>query len=592
MRLNFTAKQLTTIIVIFPLVTLLLYGATSYIFFAYTQKKDIELELTNYKKSLLDIEKERLIGKVNSLTQLINYYDTISSTKIKENVKMVVDVASDTANNIYKRYHNLKYDHEIKDIILNALKDIHFEEDIGYHFLLDSQGNALIHDDRMIKGINILDIQDSNGKHFVKEFNKVIKNEGKGFVNYYWHIVNKDRNNPHYNIAYVKKLDCYDWYLGAAEYLKFANKLTKKDIIKYIASNSQSQNSFFFLFDTDENMIFSPTKNMDINLTTYKTKGFHADDKYLYYTNYIPQRDWYLVAAKSLKDLRESIKEKQKKGTIKREDDMNINFYLLGMTWLLSLLLSLYLSAIVKKRLESYEGQINQNKEKLIFQSKQALIGELFSMIAHQWRQPINKIASIIALLRFDLENEEIDKKEIDKSCEEIENSIEFMSETIDDFRTFYKPTTKTKMVNLKALIGRSVLFLKSTIVKNNIKVVQDLEDITFELYRNEFLQVMLNLVKNAVDAIGSQGVVVIRLYKRVDGKIIISVENSGKSIDEKLINKIFDPYFTTKEDSMGLGLYMTKMIIEKHMNGKISVEALKDGTIFTIELSPNQNSK
>ena len=147
-------------------------------------------------------------------------------------------------------------------------------------------------------------------------------------------------------------------------------------------------------------------------------------------------------------------------------------------------------------------------------------------------------------------------------------------------------------MVNLKALIGRSVLFLKSTIVKNNIKVVQDLEDITFELYRNEFLQVMLNLVKNAVDAIGSQGVIVIRLYKRTDGKIIISVENSGKSIDEKLINKIFDPYFTTKEDSMGLGLYMTKMIIEKHMNGIISVKPLKDGTIFTIELSPYPNTK
>ena len=187
--------------------------------------------------------------------------------------------------------------------------------------------------------------------------------------------------------------------------------------------------------------------------------------------------------------------------------------------------------------------------------------------------------------MRFDLESDEVNKKEIDKSCEEIENSIEFMSETIDDFRTFYKPTTKTQMVNLKALIGRSVIFLKSTIIKNDIKVVQDLEDIKVELYRNEFLQVMLNLVKNAIDAIGERGAIVIKLYKNDKGKVIIYVENSGKSIDEKLISKVFDPYFTTKEDSMGLGLYMTKMIVEKHMNGSISVKAVRDGTRFTIEL-------
>ncbi len=585
MRLNFSPKQLTNIIVIFPLVTLLLYGGMSYIFFSYTQKKDIELELLNYEKNLMDIEKEKLIGKVNSLTQLIDYYDSISSNKIKDDVKMIVDVASDTANNIYKRYKNVKYDYGIQEIILSALKDIHFEENIGYHFLLTHDGKALIHADKKIEGTNILNIKDTNGKQIVKEFNKVIENEGEGFVNYYWHIPNEDNKTTHYNIAYVKKLDCYGWYIGAGEYLKFANKLTRKNVLKYIASNSQSKNDYYFLFDADENMIFHPEKQADVNLKSFKTKGFHRDDKYMYYTNYIPKRDWYLVAARSLKDIRTSIKEKKVTSDIKRKDDMSINFYLLGSTWLLSLLLSLYLSSIVKKRLESYEGQINQNKEKLIFQSKQALIGELFSMIAHQWRQPINKIASIIALLRFDLENDNVDKKEIDKSCEEIENSIEFMSETIDDFRTFYKPTTKTKMVNLKALIGRSVLFLKSTIVKNDIKVVQDLEDITFELYRNEFLQVMLNLVKNAVDAIGSQGVILIRLHKNANGKIIISVENSGKSIDEKVISKIFDPYFTTKEDSMGLGLYMTKMIIEKHMNGKISVKKLKDGTVFTIEL-------
>jgi signal transduction histidine kinase len=219
-----------------------------------------------------------------------------------------------------------------------------------------------------------------------------------------------------------------------------------------------------------------------------------------------------------------------------------------------------------------------------MFQSKQALIGELFSMIAHQWRQPINKIASIVALIRFELENDQISKEDIDKSSEEIEDSVEFMSETIDDFRTFYKPTTSTKMVNLKTLITRSIFFLKNSIQKNDIKIIKKLEDIELELYRNEFLQVMLNLIKNAIDAIGTQGVVIIKLYKENE-KVVISVENSGKSIEKDVMKKIFEPYFTTKAESMGLGLYMTKIIVEKHMKGEILVEALRDGTRFTIIL-------
>jgi signal transduction histidine kinase len=267
-----------------------------------------------------------------------------------------------------------------------------------------------------------------------------------------------------------------------------------------------------------------------------------------------------------------------------REETMKQNLLYLGLAWFISILLSLYLSMIIYKQIRSYEEQINQSNDKMMFQSKQALIGELFSMIAHQWRQPINKIASIVALIRFELENDKISKTEIDNSCEEIEDSIEFMSETIDDFRTFYKPTTSTKLVNLKTLITRSIFFLKSSIQKNDIKIIKQLEDIEIELYRNEFLQVMLNLIKNAIDAVGSQGVVIIKLYKEVD-KVIISVENSGKSIDKEVMKKIFEPYFTTKDESMGLGLYMTKIIVEKHMKGEIMVERLKDGTKFTIML-------
>ncbi len=448
MKLDFSKKQITALIIIFPLISLLLYGGMSYLFFSYAQKQNSVIELQNYEKSLIDIEKEKIIAKIIILKQLIYYYDHVNKRRVIDNTKEIIDA------------------------------------------------------------------------------------------------------------------------------------------LKYFAFNSHSEDEYLLLFDKNANIIFSSDDKIYIDFnSTKKSEHFYTDQKYIYYVTHIQKYDWYLIVAKNLKSVQKDIENKKFEKQIKHQKDIKTNFYILGFTWLLSILLSIYLSVIIRQRLTHYENQINQNKEKLIFQSKQALIGELFSMIAHQWRQPINKIASIVALMRFDLENNKVDAKEIDKSCEEIENSIEFMSETIDDFRTFYKPTTETKLVNLKTLIERSVTFLKNSIVKNDIRVVKELENIKIRLYRNEFLQVMLNLVKNAIDAIGTQGVIIIKLYKSGANKIIISVENSGESISEKIMPKIFDPYFTTKEDSMGLGLYMTKMIVEKHMNGHIRVERLKDGTRFVIEL-------
>jgi signal transduction histidine kinase len=96
----------------------------------------------------------------------------------------------------------------------------------------------------------------------------------------------------------------------------------------------------------------------------------------------------------------------------------------------------------------------------------------------------------------------------------------------------------------------------------------------------------MINLIKNAIDSIGREkGKIILQLHKREDNTIVVTVEDNGKGINEETLGRVFDPYFTTKEDSMGLGLYMTKIIIEKHMNGAIMVDMLPKGTKFTIYL-------
>ena len=583
-----SARNLTTLIVLLPLVSLLVYGVSSYMFFFFTQQKETKQALKNYENTLINLEKERLKEKVNSLVQFINYYDGKSSDKIKDDVKNIVSVTVNVANNIYEKYRDTKSEEEIKTMIVSALNKIKFEGDIGYLFILNLKGDTILHVDKKMQGTNILNIQDIYGKYIIKEFNKVLRSKGEGFVDYYWYIVSENRKTMHYKISFVKMLECYDWYIGAGEYLKYMKKFVKRDIIDYIRSNAHFKNGHFFLFDSKNKMLFHQEQRRADRFFKYKKEGFKVGEKEISYTKYIKEYDWYIVANRDIRDIKVSIDKNKKIDEIKRANHTQTNFYLLGVSWLISILLSLYLSIIINRLLKNYESQISQSNEKLIFQSRQAIIGELFSMIAHQWRQPVNKIASILLLLRFELKNRKLDAKTIDKKCEEIETSIEFISETIDDFRSFYRPKTDSSMVNLKELIEQSLFFVGSAVEKKNINIIKELDDVEYKLYQNEFVQVMLNLIKNAIDATNDAGEILIKLEKSIDD-IVISVENDAKNIREGDLDKFFNPYYTTKKESMGLGLYMAKIIIQKHMLGSIDAQKIADKIRFSIKLPLRQ---
>ncbi len=357
----------------------------------------------------------------------------------------------------------------------------------------------------------------------------------------------------------------------------------KKDILMYIKANQTFKNGSFFITDSKTKTILNPKLNIQKKLFDFVQEGLYMDAKYIAYSDYFPQFDWYITAIKDITIIKEEIEKKRNNSELKREKNMQTNFYLLLLSWIISLLFSIYLSIILNKKFKAYEEELKETNNKLIFQSRQAITGELLPMIAHQWRQPINKMASILALLRFSV----FDKNsaiELDKKYKELEDNIEFMSETIDDFRDFYNPSSQTSNENLKKLIQKSINFIESSIKKKEIIVKLNLEYIYFNLYKNEFLQVMINLIKNAVDSMQKGGVLKISLF-RESNKIKIIVEDNGKGISKKDLNKIFEPYFTTKKDSMGLGLYMSKIIIQKHIKGDIKVERLQKGTRFIIIL-------
>ncbi len=594
MNYNISKRRLAILVVILPLTVLIVYGVMSYLFINYLQEdmqqNTLEFEVKNYKESLIKAQEEHLIQESLKVVDFIKYLDSRSNDLLKDRVVDFVNTHVDSVNNLCKRYRYALKRPFLKKIILTSLKDLKTTDNFGHIFVISKKGYVYEHFDKKLEGKNILGIKDDFDKPFVKEFNKVIDEDKEGFVGYDWYKPGFSREIMLYNLSYVKKIECFDWYIGAALFIDEMQMITQNEISSFLRKNMQKKENDFFIMDKKTKLLFSSSDKGKIDLDNeYKKEllkeGVHKKEGRIYYTHFMKKYSWYMVFFKDISHIGEGLELRKIVNPSQSDYDIEKSFMILAFAWFVTMLLSLYLSAIIYKQIKSYEEQINQSNEKMMFQSKQALIGELFSMIAHQWRQPINKIASIVALGRFELQsNEKISKSDVDKSYEEIEESIEFMSETIDDFRTFYKPTSTTKMINLKTLILRSIYFLNNSIQKHDIKVIKHLEDIEMEIYRNEFLQVMLNLIKNAIDAIGTQGVIIIKLYHEGE-RVIISVENSGKPIDKEVASRIFEPYFTTKEDSMGLGLYMTKIIVEKHMKGEISVTRLQDGTRFTIML-------
>ena len=246
------------------------------------------------------------------------------------------------------------------------------------------------------------------------------------------------------------------------------------------------------------------------------------------------------------------------------------------------------------------EVEKNRKKDKHILQqSRLAQMGEMISMIAHQWRQPLGAISTVaagikikLALKKFDLESPSgrADFLEfLDESLEKFEKYVNFLTNTIDDFRNFFKPDKKKDLVTLDELIIKTLHIIAKALEVNGIELkVEKKSTKELELYKNEITQVILNLLKNAEDIIKErkpeEKIIWIRTYDDENGSYL-EVEDSAGGIDKSIKDKIFEPYFSTKaeKNGSGLGLYMCKIIVEEHCKGKIDMINTQNGALFKL---------
>ncbi|MFY9142819.1 ABC transporter substrate-binding protein [Sulfuricurvum sp.] len=347
------------------------------------------------------------------------------------------------------------------------------------------------------------------------------------------------------------------------------------------------------------------------NLKHLKVAG---ETPYQYELAFAFRKDWGMMVSISNKVLASITPSEDKEIherslIIERNDSINYRFVwgVVGFMVIVFILIAYKnhrLDILVRQRtdeLETFNQRLqeeiekavekNRKQEKLLMQqAKMAEIGSMLESIAHQWRQPLNILG--LSMTRLNLSCSLGGTGEASKVIEIAEAQIEYMSQTIDDFRNFFKQDRHQVLVNINSLVNDVEALLGPLLIRKKITIEREIDPGTEVLvYPNELKQVLINLVNNAREAIeqhrGDERIIRI-LCHNDEHYSTIGIEDTGGGIPIDIIDKIFDPYFTTKFESQGtgIGLYMAKMIIEKHFLGKLSVYNLKEGACFEIRLN------
>jgi len=233
--------------------------------------------------------------------------------------------------------------------------------------------------------------------------------------------------------------------------------------------------------------------------------------------------------------------------------------------------------------------EIEKNREKeqmLMHQSKLAALGEMLGNIAHQWRHPITRLSLLIQNFEMAYKMKKLDDKFIDKFKTKAFEQINYMSNTIDDFTSFFKKDKQTQDFFVREVIEDALKLLEGRL--KSIEIIKEYENkIAVNGYKTEFSQVILNILNNAIDALNEREIKDKKIWIRIKDNCIEIEDNAG-GISEDIKEKIFEPYFTTKFQSQGtgIGLYMSKIIITKHFNSKLEVENSEFGAVFKIILN------
>jgi len=405
-------------------------------------------------------------------------------------------------------------------------------------------------------------------------------------------------------ITHSRMVPLVKHYLIRSEYYeidKYNHELSCGDLhLKFITTPYCHSPGAFVTYEPRTKTLFSG----DIFGGIEESWEFYAEDDYFekakqFHAEYMPSRDIFNYALNKIEALDMEriapqhgsiIKKPQIPKLIEQMKALECGLYI-EKEYRHELL---YTIEALKQKDIALEASLRElrEKEEFLFQkAKMADMGEMIGNIAHQWRQPLAINNTILSILKEKSQMEILTSHELLEKLEEMENNIQYMSKTIDDFMRFYHPAKKKTIFSVSDVIEHALTIMHPIFKKAGISLRFDYcEDSYVRGYMNEYTQVVVAILTNAKDALlqrDIQNATVNVSLTNTKRSVILTISDNAGGIESTHIQRIFDPYFTTKHKSMGtgLGLYISKMIIEKNMDGILSVENTHDGAAFYIKL-------
>ncbi|MPL73540.1 Sensor histidine kinase RcsC [bioreactor metagenome] len=624
-------EQFLKIIKVMPSVFVVVFSLFVILFLYFENKKTFNKERKEIEQKYILKNKEIIKEEVLRVFTFTKQLQKNTEEELKQNVKNRVYEAHEMATNIYEKYKTTKSKQEIFQYIKVALSGIRFNEGRGYFFIDDIYGNKLSHPiDTSIEGKNFLNYTDVNGYRFFENIVNTIKDKTERFDEYYWYKPNTNKEIGR-KIAFYKTFEPLNIAIGTGEYFDDFEKIIQKKALEYINLVRFGKSGYIFIINYDgtylnhirkdyisknylENDEVKDKKRVITDLINIAKNGngFYTYIQNKPSTEYPTEKisfvqgmdDWnWLIGAGFYED-----DLKQEILNVKEKLDRNyekyaLNILILGMILIIFLLVaSGYVSIFLENKLKEYKKELDNKQAILYQQSKMAAMGEMIGNIAHQWRQPLSIITTATSGMVLQKQMGVLTDEFFFEASNRINASSQYLSQTIDDFRNFFIPNKEKSKVNLIEIFKKTLDLISAQFSSKDIKIIKNIEGVEFESYENELIQALINILNNSRDELikkDDERFIFVDAFEK-DNFINITIKDNAGGVIKENLDKIFEPYFTTKYKSQGtgIGLYMTEEIITKHLNGTICVENVEFtydekeyfGAEFTIKIDLNTN--
>ena len=631
-------KQLLKIIKYTPSVFILTISIITFFIQFIENNRTFEIEKEKIRTEFTTRNKETIKREVNELYNYIKREQTKTEKKLRESLKNAVDNAYTIANAIYQ--NNLDKDPVfIKKLIIDALRDIRFNQGRGYFFVYEKSGkNILLPHNPELEGKDFWKHQDAKGAYVIQDMVKLLNTNKESFYEWYWYNPTKP-DKQRRKIGLVHDFTPFNWFIGTGEYIDEYEVEVKKNILEHIDNIKLHDDGYIFVIDYD--LIYLSHIRKDYvgkhaitNNDTVQTKevmqkllylakageGFHSyvqnkkpgsemPTKKVSFVKGLENWSWILGTGFYEDDMNKAIAQKKKDLDEKLRD---YAFQILKVTVVLTiilLVLSVYFSKILQSKFVKYKKEIkehikeNNRQQNIVAQkAKMAAMGEMIGNIAHQWRQPLSTISTSATGVKIQKEMDILDDKFLIESMTAINDSAQYLSTTIDDFRNFFKTNKEEVVFDIKDTINKALSLCSAHLHNLEVDIIKNVESAKITGYENEFIQVLINIITNAKDELAKKDANYKKLIfidvEKKNNCLIIKIKDNAGGIPNKIKSRIFEPYFTTKHQSQGtgIGLFMCKEIIEKNMNGSLEEKnsnylykkGYYTGAVFEIKLPIN----